>query len=292
MRPSCGIGDDLDARGDLVLDHQRRLRDLHQLAVEPVADPVELLERLEVDVRDPGADGVEQDLLDVADDRGVVDLGALLVGGRRTDAALDQVDFELVHAGELLQRRACRLHQPLDRLDELVVLDDDGLDDQVRLEADFLERLQVRRVRGGDEQPVAAPVQRQHAPRGGRARVDVVLVDLVEVDTGEVEQRHPEGARREDGELQRGHPLRGEHLLDEAHARGVRLGLQRFCLVLLHQSLLRKRTGKTGEVARDLVGGHGPRFRGGDGRGMPRRAVRAVAQATAGSPLRQYSIRI
>ena len=46
MRPSCGtrfsamssLRDDLDPRRDLVLDRERRLRDLHQDAVEAVAD--------------------------------------------------------------------------------------------------------------------------------------------------------------------------------------------------------------------------------------------------------------
>jgi hypothetical protein len=249
------LGDDLDARGELLLDHQRRLRDLHHHAVEPVADAVEPFVGLEVDVGDAGADGVEQDLLDVADDRGVVDLRVLLVGGRR-HAAFDEVDLELVHAGELLQRRPGGLDQLVDRLGELVVLDDDGLDDQVGLEADLLERLEVRGVRGGDEQPVAAPVQRQHAARGGDLGVDVFLVDLVDVEGGEVEQRHAERARGEHRELAGAHPPGREHLLDKAHARGLRLGLQRFRLGLGHQPLLGERAREAADVARDLVGDH------------------------------------
>ncbi len=51
-----------------------------QDAVEPVADAVELLVGLEVDVGHAGADRVEQDLLDVPDDRRVLDFRALLVG--------------------------------------------------------------------------------------------------------------------------------------------------------------------------------------------------------------------
>ena len=57
--------------------------------------------------------------------------------------------------------------QLVDRQRELVVLDDDRLDDEIRLEADFLERLQVGRVGRRDEEAVAALVQRQHAPRLG-----------------------------------------------------------------------------------------------------------------------------
>jgi len=86
-RPSCGtrffgdveLGDDLDPRGDLFLDDDRRLRDLDQAAVQPVADPVEPLEGLEVNVRGAGGNGVEQDLLDVADHRRIVDFLARFV---------------------------------------------------------------------------------------------------------------------------------------------------------------------------------------------------------------------
>ena len=44
------LGDHLDARRDLVLDRERRLRDFLRIAVEPIADAVELLVGLEVDV--------------------------------------------------------------------------------------------------------------------------------------------------------------------------------------------------------------------------------------------------
>ena len=58
MRPSCGtrfsemssLEMHLDARRQLFLDRQRRLRDLAQHAVDAQADPVILFERLEVHV--------------------------------------------------------------------------------------------------------------------------------------------------------------------------------------------------------------------------------------------------
>ena len=137
------------------------------------------------------------------------------------------------------------LDQPVDRLPQLVVLDDDRFDDEIGLEPDFLQRLQVGRIRGRDEEPVSAPMQRQHPPRRRGARVDVILVDLGDVERGEVEQRHAERARGEHRELKRGHPLAGEHLLDEAHPGRVRLRLQRFRFLLRHQALLRQRTGET-----------------------------------------------
>ena len=86
---------------------------------------------------------------------------------------------------------------------ELVVLDDDRLDDEIRLEPDFLEPLQVRRVGRRDEEPVAPAVQRQYVPRLGDLEVDQVLRELVDVERGEVQQRDAEGARREHRKLVR-----------------------------------------------------------------------------------------
>ena len=122
----------------------------------------------------------------------------------------------VVVADQVLQGLAQRLDDLLDRLAELVVLDDDGVDDEVGLEAHLVERLQVGRVGDRDEQAVAALVQRQDAARRGDLRVDELLVDLVEVEARQIEQRRAEGARREHGDLRRTHLLADEHLLDKA----------------------------------------------------------------------------
>ncbi len=79
-------GNDLDARGDLFLDRQRRRGDLAQDAVDTETDSVELLVWLEVDVGCPVIDRVEQHFLDEFDDRCVVDIlagGLVGLGGRR-----------------------------------------------------------------------------------------------------------------------------------------------------------------------------------------------------------------
>ena len=68
--------DDLDARRQLVLDRERRLRDLAQLAVDAEADAVVVLVGLEVQVGGAQVDRVDQHLLQEADDRRVLDLGA------------------------------------------------------------------------------------------------------------------------------------------------------------------------------------------------------------------------
>ena len=100
------LGDDLDPRRDLVLDRERRLRDLHQDAVEAVADAVELLVGLEVDVGGAGGDRVEQDLLDVADDRRVLDLGCPRRRVVGCDRPSSSVDLDVLEGRHVLERRA------------------------------------------------------------------------------------------------------------------------------------------------------------------------------------------
>ena len=117
-----------------------------------------------MDVGDAGVDRVDQDLLDVLDDRRVLDLrfsssvSAVTLPSWRSSSRSSIV-------GDLAERRTGRLDQLGDRLRELVVLDHDRLDDEIRLESHLLERLEVGRIGGRDVEPVAALVQRQDAPR-------------------------------------------------------------------------------------------------------------------------------
>jgi hypothetical protein len=102
MRPSCGTrflgnveaGNDLDPRGDLVLDDQRRRCDFAQNAVNPEADAVALLVGFEMDVGGAIVDGVKQHLLDEFDDRRVVDVlrGDFLSAALRVFVSKLQVD--------------------------------------------------------------------------------------------------------------------------------------------------------------------------------------------------------
>ncbi len=204
-----------------------------------------------MDVRDAGGDRVHQDLLQVADDRRVLDLGALLVARGLAGIGLLEVDLEVLHRGAgLLQQGAGGFDELVDRRGELVVLDDDGLDDQIGLEPDLLEALQIRGIGGGDEQAVAALMQRQNVPRLGNLEVDQVLLQQVGVEPGQIEQRDPERPRCEDRELVRRDPLAREHVIDEAHAGLLRLRLQRLGLVLRHQPVLGERARESADVPR------------------------------------------
>ena len=126
-----------------------------------------------MDVGTALVDRVDQDLLDVLDDRGVLDFRVFLVG-QRGDAAVLEIELQLAHVGEIIQRRAFASSQPGDRLRELVVLDHDGLDDEVRLEPHLLERLEVGGIGGRDVDPVAALLQRQNPPRLRHLGVDQI----------------------------------------------------------------------------------------------------------------------
>ena len=119
----------------------------------------------------------------------------------------------------VLEQGAGGLDQLVDRRRQLVVLDDDGLDDEIRLEPDLFQPLQVRRIRRGDVQPVAALVQRQNVPRLGNLEVDQVLRVLIDVEARKIEQRDAEGARREHRELGRRDPLAGDDVVYEGNAR-------------------------------------------------------------------------
>ena len=98
-----------------------------------------------------------------------------------------------------------------DALLELVLLDDDRIDAQARLELDVVDGLQVGRIGDAEEQALAAFDQRQHA-----MLVDQLLVDgandvEVDLDGVEVEQRYAEFVRRGDGDRAR----IGQFLVDE-----------------------------------------------------------------------------
>ncbi len=216
-----------------------------------------------MDVRDAGGDRVDQDLLQVPDDRRVLDLRAFLVAALRAVGFLE-IDLQVLHRGDVLQRGAGGLDQLVDRGRQLVVLDDDGLDDEVRLEPDLLQALQVGRVGRGDVEPVAALVQRQNVPRLGNLEVDQLFRELVGVESRKVEQRDAERARREHRKLVRRDLLAGDDVVYKRGPGLLRLRLQRLGLEFRHEAVLRERAREAADVARRCgVRGHGLGFESG-----------------------------
>ena len=109
-------------------------------------------------------DGIEQNLIDEAHDRGVFDvvapqrigIGVLVAAG----------DFEILEIevviGQARHGRFGLIHGLADRHLQLVVLDHDELDAHRGLEADLIERVQIGRIRDGQEQALTALHQRQY----------------------------------------------------------------------------------------------------------------------------------
>src|SRR6185295_347123 len=114
--------------------------------------------------------GVEQDLLDVANYRCVIDLDR---GGvaLRFGSGLGQVRGHFL-VGQLFQVDACSGQQVADYGPELVVLHHDRLNVQPGLELDLVHRRSVGRVGDGHEQAVAALIQGQRSATLKSSRVD------------------------------------------------------------------------------------------------------------------------
>ena len=197
---------DLQARGDLHRERDRRTRDLRQHAVLAQANSEVLLVRLEVDVGRAFLDGVDHDLVDEPDDRRVVDVGARDVGAAASSSPPLTSRFSRSKPSSVVEVR----HRRVDCLDgasdagfELVLLDDDGFDAQRRLELDLVERLQVGRVADGDEQALAALQDRQDPVLQQQLLVDELDDVEIEVDGVEIEQRNAELVGGRDRDLPR-----------------------------------------------------------------------------------------
>jgi hypothetical protein len=148
--------DHLDARSQLVLDGHRGRGNLPQLTVNAEANPIGVLEGLEVQVRSAHADGVQQHLVQEFDNRRVVNFRRcglfLLIGHRlhRRFVELEVFPDDVVHG--LRGGGGVRLHHSR----ELVVFGDDPVHAHLRGKFDLLCGLWVRRVRRCNRNSVVA----------------------------------------------------------------------------------------------------------------------------------------
>ncbi|MDT4850353.1 hypothetical protein FQZ97_845020 [compost metagenome] len=184
---------DLDARGQLVLDDRGWAGDFSQLAVDSKAHPVVVFVRLEVNVRGPHAHCVEQHLVQEAHHGCVFDLGDGLLVGIARGVGCDIVEFELGadDAVDGFSRARC---SGFNHARELVVLGDDPVHAHLRRELDFFRGLLVRRVGRRDDQAVVALAENDDAVRMAELWIEQVLGQALVIDGIEVEQRGAEGA--------------------------------------------------------------------------------------------------
>ena len=183
MRPSCGTRfSAMSSRemtlmrdGELVLDRDRRLRDLAQLAVDAEAHAVVVLVGLEVQVGRAQVDRVDQHLLQEADDRRVFDIveTSLLLGLRRVTSSVTSNSKSPDDSASIVS--AALAPHALEQLGELVVLDDHPFGRQLGRELDALDGFLVGRVGAADEQAVAALAENHDLVLRGELAVDDVL---------------------------------------------------------------------------------------------------------------------
>jgi hypothetical protein len=244
------LGQHLDARNQFVADRQRRRGVVAQHAVHAHADPVELLEGLEVDVGGAQLHGVHQDLVQEAHDRRVLDLvgrfhrrGCLLF--------LGEFDLGLV-AGQVAQSLLGAPGQRGEQGEQGVVGDDHRLDRGLALELDLVQGLRIGRVGNGHRQPVAALGQRHDALGRHQLGVDRRFRQRGDAEGGQVEQRIAEGLRAEGGEGGGVERALGDDGVDQGGAVAGGLFLQRVGLLRAQAPRLHQRASKTGQRRRGL----------------------------------------
>ncbi len=162
----------------------------------------------------PFADRVQQHLVDETHHGCVVDVGVFpLVGPLVAD--LQVIQIAQVVAAELRELVVRGLERPLDRLCELVVLDQNGLGIETRMELDLVEPLQVGRVGNPDEQAIVS-----FEKRDGMVLLDEIvrylLGDLgIRIEGLEIQEGHAESRRRRRGDVAGGGELVPDEERDE-----------------------------------------------------------------------------
>ena len=210
-----------------------------------------------MDVGHACADGIEHDLLQISDDRRILDFLIRLFIGRTLGIAFLEIDFQVVGSDQILEGLPHDLDNLGDCAAELVVLDNHRIDDQIGLEPHLVERLHVRRIRHRDKKAIAALVQRQYATGRDNLGIDELLVDLVEVETAEIEQRRAERPRRKLRDLRGVHALGKEDLFYKSDVGGFRLTLKRFGVIFRQKTVLDHRPCEAADVLGCRVRCHG-----------------------------------
>ena len=275
--------EDLDARGDRLLELRGGVHHLLEDAVDPVPDPVLLLVGLDVDVRGAALDRVRQDDVDEPDDRGFLPLldqllevdGVLLLLVDDLEGGVGGVDRRhLLH--DLLQLEGVGgAVVPVDRVLEGDLRGDDRLDVVAGHELQVVHREDVRRVGHRDGERRAGLVDREDVVLARDLGGDELQDVRVDLEVRQVDRRHAE--------------LRGERLRDvvlgdeaEPHERLAQLH-PRFLLLLQGRGeLLRVDELRLQEKFSEL-----DRHEGNDSRSPARRQARGLSGRPEGGRRRR-----
>ena len=274
MRPSCGTRFSEMSSLEITLMREASLSLIASggcatslsMPSSAVADAVILLVRLEVDVRRAGGDRVDQHLLDVADDRRVLDL-AVLVGARRLDRAFLERDLDVLE-GRPSPSASCRSPRSAWRSPPPSLSSSTTTGSTTRL---VLKRTSSSacRLAGSD----VATYSRLPRLCSGRTRrvcgnLGCRQYSLLIWSTSKPARSSsgtPNAREAKTASCCARHPLARQHLLDEWDARRLGLHLERLRLGFGHEAVLGQRAGEAADVAGGGVGGHGVRWSIGSG---------------------------
>ena len=147
-----------------------------------------------MDVGCAAADRVQHQLVDEAHDRSVFDVVApdLVVELLFSAGDLERLEIDVPRVGEGAHLAVDLLNRLVDRLLQLVVLDDDGFYGETRLELDLVNGVLVRRVRHREKQPLAAAEDWQDAVLGEELVAHQPYAIEVEGHSIQVEQGYAE----------------------------------------------------------------------------------------------------
>ena len=178
-----------------------------------------------MDIRGALGEGVDQDLVDVADDGRIVGLAAAYVGTALLVASLDHI--EVVEIG-IVDRQGHRrivggARGALHHLDELVLLDDHRLGGETGSKLDLVECGDVGGVCEADEQLFATLVQRQRRVLAKELLADIPDQLAIDLDGRDIEYRRAELEAGDFGHAQSGSMVALDHHGDEVFPLLVRL---------------------------------------------------------------------
>jgi hypothetical protein len=180
----------------LVLDGDRRLGDLAQLAVDPEAHAVVELVGFEVQVGGAQIDRIDQHLLQEAHHRRVFHLGQFLRVVLLLGVLFGDVEIDVATAGHGLQRVGGAVGRADQHLGQLVLLDQHPVRLQLGGELDALHHLLVGGVGAAQDQAVAAPAQRHHLVLRRQLGVEQIARHALQVHRVEVHQRDRQHLRQ------------------------------------------------------------------------------------------------
>jgi len=173
-------------------DIHRGIGNFPQQTILAEADPAMLLVGFEVDIRDPVVNGVHKDLIDIADNGGVVDVRLRVVPLRLFLGS----DVQAVQVGiQAIQHSPIPDHSRLlDRSGALYFFDEDHVRGQARGESDLVQGPVVLRIRDAEKEPIAALEDRQGAVLTHQLFIDQVQGEIGKIDGIQIQQGYPDSS--------------------------------------------------------------------------------------------------